>query len=59
MKPSNFPERKNQRRINAIDRLRESNKKNKKRDVENIISNTEKRLIDNTRPGRTKKDRSK
>ena len=59
MKPKNFPERKNQRRIDAIKRLQKAYKRNAKGDTLSIISNTKQRLINNARSIGTKKDRSK
>jgi len=72
MKPKNFPERKNQRRISAIDRMVISKKqilKSKEKSNDYILSlrskadvcikKTENNLIDNARSIRTKKDRSK
>ncbi len=54
MKPMNFPERKNIRRIKALKGLRCSNYSGVERD----IFNTEQNILDNARQIRTKKNRS-
>lgn len=59
MKSGNFPEKKNQRRKRALERLKIQAVKNPSKELKVIITNTEKQIATDTRGIRSKKDRGK
>jgi len=62
MKTGNFPNKKNDRRRRALERLdkqlKDTNDPEKKRCIKEVIGNTKTNLIDNARNTRTKINRS-
>jgi hypothetical protein len=59
MKPKNFPEKKNQRRKEALKRLKKSAMKNSSTSLERAIENTEDKIVEDARAIRTKIMRTK
>jgi len=59
MKPKNFPERKNRRRKEALERLKKSAMKNPSVYLEKAIENTKDKIVEDARMVRTKIARSK
>lgn len=59
MKSGNFPEKKNQRRKRALERLKAQAAKNPSEKLKVIIESTEKQIAIDARGIRSKKDRGK
>jgi len=59
MKPKNFPERKNKRRKEALERLKKSAMKNPSVYLEKAIENTKDKIVEDAKMVRTKIARSK
>jgi len=59
MKPKNFPERKNRRRKEALERLKKSAMKNPLTYLEKAIENTEDKIVEDARMVRSKIGRGK
>ena len=59
MRPKNFPERKNQKRKKALERLKASAKRNKSPNLKRAIEDTEAKIVDNARSIKTKQMRTK
>lgn len=59
MKPRNFPERKNRRRKKALENLKKSAMKRPSTHLEEIIANTEDKVVESAITVRTKIVRSK
>jgi len=59
VKPGNFPERKNQRRKRALERLKASAKKNDSYNLKKAIKDTEAKIVDSAKNIKTKIIRTK
>jgi len=59
MKPKNFPERKNKRRKEALERLKKSAMKNPSVYLEKAIENTKDKIVEDARMVRSKIGRGK